>query len=192
MLNAKDAPRARVFTLMHEFIHLMLSQGGVCDPLSVRRQARTPDERIEVYCNRAAGAILVPREALLAHPLVAGDRGVTPWTDGVLQQLADQFAVSQEVVLRRLLILGRTTDDFYDRKRSEYLEHYRALAARAREREGFAPLFRVAVRDNGREYTRLVLEAFERERITPADVSDYLGVRLKHLEDIAGAVGVRG
>jgi len=195
VLNAKDAPRGRVFTLMHEFAHLMLSRGGVCDPLRVRRQARTPDERVEVYCNRVAGAILVPREALLAHSSVAASRGPREWPDGTLQQLAEQFAVSREVILRRLLILGRTTDDFYERKRDEYVAHYRRLVEQAREREGFAPLYRVLVRDNGREYTRLVLEAFDRERITPADLSDYLGVRLKHLEDIAGAVervGARG
>lgn len=195
VLNAKDAPRGRVFTLMHEFTHLLLSQGGLCDPLRVRRHARTPDERVEVFCNRTAGAILVPSDALLEHPLVAPVRSPREWGDSTLQRLADQFAVSREVMLRRLLILGRATDDFYERKREEYLAQYRAVAAQTREREGFAPLFRVVVRDNGREYTRLVLEAFDRERITPADVSDYLGVRLKHLEDIAGAVervGARG
>jgi Zn-dependent peptidase ImmA (M78 family)/DNA-binding XRE family transcriptional regulator len=195
VLNAKDAPRGRVFTLMHEFTHLMLSQGGVCDPLRVRHQARTPDERVEVYCNRTAGAILVPHDALAGHPLVVSVRGPREWADGPLQQLADQFAVSREVILRRLLILGRTTDHFYERKREEYLAQYRVLEAQARDREGFAPLFRVVVRDNGRAYTRLVLEAFDREQITPADVSDYLGIRLKHLENIAGAVeraGARG
>lgn len=195
VLNAKDAPRGRAFTLMHEFTHVMLSQGGVCDPLRVRHHARTPDERIEVYCNRVAGAILVPRDALLGEPLVAPVRGAREWADTTLQQLADQFAVSREVILRRLLILGRTTDAFYERKREAYLARYRTLAAQAREREGFAPFFRVAVRDNGREFTRLVLEALARERITPAAVSDYLGVRLKHLDDIVGAierVGVRG
>lgn len=77
-------------------------------------------------------------------------------------------------------------DRVYDRKREEYLAQYRARAAR--EREGFAPPFRVALRDNGRQYTRLILEALEREQITLADVSDYLGVRLKHLDEIAGAV----
>ncbi len=192
VLNAKDAPRGRVFTLMHEFTHLMLSQGGVCDPLRVGRHARTPDERIEIFCNRVAGAILVPRDALLGDPLVARLRGPRDWSDEVLQQLADQFAVSREVVLRRLLILGRTTENFYDRRRREYLNQYQTLAARARERGGFAPLFRIAVRDNGRQYTRLVLEALDRGRITLADVSDYLGVRLKHLDDIAGAVDRAG
>ena len=188
VLNAKDAPRGRVFTLMHELAHLMLSRGGVCDPLRIGRLARTPDERVEVFCNRVAGAVLVPRDALLDHPLVSPTRGPSEWGDGTLEQLADQFAVSREVILRRLLILGRTSDDFYERKRDEYLAQYRVLEAQAREREGFAPPFRLALRDNGRAYTRLVLDAFEQERITPADVSDYLGVRLKHLDNIAGAL----
>ncbi len=48
-------------------------------------------------------------------------------------------------------------------------------------------LFRAALRDNGREYTLLVFEALEREEITLANVSDYLGVRLKHLDKIADA-----
>src|SRR5438309_359002 len=33
VLNAKDAPRGRIFTLMHELTHLMLGQDSVCDPL---------------------------------------------------------------------------------------------------------------------------------------------------------------
>lgn len=100
--------------------------------------------------------------------------------------------MSREVILRRLLILGRTTEAFYERKRKEYLAQYAQLAAQARERareqEGHAPVFRIALRDNGRWYTRLVLDAFEGERITASDVSDYLGVRLKHLDRIADAV----
>jgi hypothetical protein len=87
--------------------------------------------------------------------------------------------------VRRLLILDRTTEAFYDRKREEYLAQYRARAVR--ERDGSPSLFRAALRDNGREYTLLVLEALEREEITLADVSDYLGVRLKHLDEIADA-----
>lgn len=192
VLNAKDHPRARVFTLMHEFAHVMLDTGGVCDPQRVARRWRTPDERTEVFCNHVAGAVLVPSDALIADPRVAGSPGRRDWPEATISALAEAFAVSREVILRRLLILGRTTEAFYERKRQGYLEQYAALAAQARERareqEGYAPVFRIALRDNGRRYTRLVLDALEGERITAADVSDYLGVRLKHLDRIADAV----
>ena len=47
VLNAKDSPRGRIFTLMHELTHLMLGQDGVCDPVRVGRHAQSPDERVE-------------------------------------------------------------------------------------------------------------------------------------------------
>ncbi len=188
VVNAKDAPRARIFTLMHEFCHLMLDQGGVCDPARVGREGRTPDEQVEVYSNRVAGALLVPADVLLADPRVAAVEGAREWEDETVGALAGEFGVSREVILRRLLILGKTTEAFYERKRVEYLAQHAERTARAREDGGFAPPSRVALRDNGRRYTGLVLEALERERITPADATDYLGVRLKHLDDIAQAL----
>jgi len=181
-----------VFTLMHEFAHVILATGGVCDPQRVGRRARTDDEHMEVFCNHVAGALLVPADALLADPHVTASPGRRTWPDAAITALADTFAVSREVILRRLLILNRTTDAFYEQKREEYLAQYARLAelarARAREQEGYAPVYRIALRDNGRRYTRLVLDAFERGRITAADVTDYLGVRLKHLDLIAGAL----
>jgi len=35
VLNAKDSQRGRVFTMMHELVHVALSRGGVCDPLRI-------------------------------------------------------------------------------------------------------------------------------------------------------------
>jgi len=188
VLNAKDRPRGRVFTLMHECVHVITSRGGVCDPLRIGRWAQNPDEQVEVFCNRVAGAILVPADALLNHPRVIRAPGPQEWDDDTIQVLAERFAVSREVILRRLLILDRTTDEFYEQKREEYLAQYRQADERARGRPVPVPFFRLALRDNGRRYTGLVLDALERERITLADVSDYLGVRLKHLDAIAGVL----
>jgi Zn-dependent peptidase ImmA (M78 family) len=191
-LNAKDSKPAQVFTLLHELVHLTLDQGGLCDPERVRSRGQTPDERVEVFCNRVAGAVLVPARALLDQAEVAAVHRPAEWEEETIRQLAARFAVSREVVLRRLLILERTTEAFYQRKRAEYLDEYNARAAAEAEEEtgGFAPFFRLVVRNNGRRYTQLVLEALKREQITAADVSDYLGVRLKHLENIAGAIAI--
>lgn len=192
VLNAKDVKPAQIFTLLHEVVHLTLDEGGLCDPERVRSRGQSPEELVEVFCNRVAGAVLVPARALLDQPEVAPVGRPVEWEEDTIQQLATRFAVSREVVLRRLLILGRTTEAFYQRKRVEYREEYEARAAAAEEEEsrGFAPYYRIVVRNNGRRYTQLVLDALKREHITPADVSDYLGVRLKHLENIAGAIAV--
>ena len=192
VLNGKDAPRARVFTLMHELGHLMLHEGGLCDPVRTAATPRSLEERIETFCNRVAGAALVPRDALLEDSRVRSVTRSTEWTDDTIRKLADRFAVSREVVLRRLLLFERTTPAFYQRKREEYQAAYFASLARERENrkpgDGGPSVSVMTVRDNGRRYTRLVLEALRRDQISYADVSDYLGVRLKHLEAIASAV----
>lgn len=189
VLNGKDRPRARVFTLMHEFGHLLIKRGGLCDPTRVGGRGRTENERIEIFCNRFAGTLLIPTDALHADPAVREIRG-PQWSDETLRTLADRFSVSREVVLLRLLSIGRTTQAFVSEKLTQYRQEYARLAAQRTEQAGFAPLHRIAVRDNGREYVRLVLRALDGNRITFADAADYLGVRLKHLNNIADDVGV--
>jgi Zn-dependent peptidase ImmA (M78 family)/transcriptional regulator with XRE-family HTH domain len=193
-LNATDHPRARAFTLMHELAHLVINVAGLCDPQRVRSRSgiiNVQDEDVEIFCNHVAGASLVPARDLLHYPLVAdvGD-ALREWSDTSIQNLATHFAVSREVILRRLLLLNRTTEEFYERKRAEYLAQYRRLAQQRRETDagGFAPHYLIVLRNNGRRYTQVVLDAYSSDRIAPGDVADYLGVRLEHLDDISGAV----
>ena len=88
VVNGSDPVTARSFTLLHELAHIVLRNGGVCD-LHHTVSPRNEIDRVEVFCSRVAGAVLVPAEA------------------------ARRFWVSCEVVLRRLLIVGKTTKDFY-------------------------------------------------------------------------------
>jgi Zn-dependent peptidase ImmA (M78 family) len=102
-----------------------------------------------------------------------------------LTMLAQRFAVSQEVILQRLLTLGRVSLDFYRRKRDE---PHKAYERKREQEEGFAQHHQVIVRDLGKQYIRVVLGAYHQEAITSSDVSDYLGTRLKHLPKIEQAV----
>ena len=52
------------------------------------------------------------------------------------------------------------------------------------EQGGFVPPHRVSMAALGRTFVRLVLEGFDRERISASDVADFLGMRLKHLEEV--------
>ena len=81
----------------------------------------------------------------------------------------------------RLLTLGLTTERYYREKRDEFLKLY--IEQRKRQK-GFAPPLEVALTSAGPTFTSLVIESFNRERITASDVSDYLQIRLKHLADV--------
>ena len=175
--NIKDAPRGRIFTLLHEVVHILLSDGGICD---LHESTEDKASRIEAFCNRVAGATLFPRAALLGSDVVQRHRkGQVQWADDELATLSREFGGSREAALVRLLTLGLTTERFYHEKRDEYLELY--AEQRKKDKGGFAPPHEVALTSAGPTFIGLVLESFNRERITASDVSDYLQVRLKHL-----------
>ena len=177
--NIKDAPRGRIFTLLHEVVHILLASGGICDLHEIGTDEAS---RVEAFCNRVAGAILFPRDALLATQTVRSHRkNQIEWTDGELASLSREFGGSREAALVRLLTLGLTTEKFYRDKRDKFLALY---AEQRKQLKGFAPPHEVALTSAGPAFTSLVIESFNRERITASDVSDYLQVRLKHLADI--------
>lgn len=186
VLNLRDSTTGRIFSLFHELAHLLLNEVGICDIGDA--SILSPEEaRVETYCNRLAADILVPEDALLNQPSVASVAGPSEWEDPPLADLARLFKVSKEVILRRLLSFGRTTEAFYERKRAEWQEKAKERARRKGGRK--LPPARHCVRENGVAFVSLVLSAYQRGDVSCADVVDYLGIRLKYIpavEQLAG------
>lgn len=183
VLNIKDAYSGRSFSLMHELAHVMLNRGGLC--ILEEGGARSEVQKVEQFCNHVAGAVLLPRNQLLQEPEIPGHR-MHEISDDVLSALARRYGASEEAVLRRLVILDRVPQTFYQRKRAEYQRRYLELREK-RANGGFAPPSTMAVTTAGKLFTRLVLQAYDDTLITSSDVSEYLGVRMKHLERIRKA-----
>ncbi len=185
VVNIKDRPRGRCFTMFHELTHLMLHDGGVCD-LDDHTERGSNELRAEVFCNLVAGCVLVPGKALLNETIIRNSPRRTEWQDTEISALADRYGVSREVILRRLLLLGRTTEGFYRVRREQYRTE--AELADKNRSKGFAPPDRLAVSSAGPLFVRLALSNYYQERITASDLADFLEVRLKHLDKIEQAV----
>lgn len=184
-LNGKDYPRGKVFTLFHELTHIALGTSGVCD----LHDMQSRDDRIEPFCNRVAAEALVPAANFLNEPLVTQNDGME-WEEWRLRELAQTYGVSNEVIVRRLLSLHKTSEEFYRRKRDEYRLAYEAAAEGA---AGFLEYFRRILRDNGRVFTGLVLNAYHADLITPTEVSRLLGgVNFQHVSRIQDALEPKG
>lgn len=184
ILNGGDAHAGRIFTLLHELTHLLLRQGGVCDMAPI--EDGTPDARVEAFCNAVAGNILVPADALLG---VLPLQGVHTWTMEELDHLARHFSVSRYVILRRLLTVGRTTPVHYRAVSAQLDQEQQQARDKPRgESAGGPPPSVMAVRNLGRPFVRLVLDAYAQDRIALATASDYLGVKIRHLRRIESLV----
>jgi Zn-dependent peptidase ImmA (M78 family) len=183
-VNRKLPPNGRTFTLLHEFVHLLLGTSSICD--IEEEVLRPPEEqRPEVYCNATAAAALVPLPALLSEGLVASSRGARDWSDDELTVLGRAFGVSKEVILRRLLTAGRATPAFYASRRAAWSRLFDVQPAKSDEEADFKRnMPQEVVSDLGRPFTRLVLESYENSRTSLSDVSRYLGLRAQQVEKV--------
>jgi len=186
-VNGKDSPVGRIFTLIHEFIHLMLGATGMSN-MRLGRRPRTHEQRVEQFCNRIAGEVLVPRHVLLSHKDVQGTSGTADWLDETISDLANYFKVSREVVVRRLVIVGRATEDFYREKRRQYASERKAAGKKT---SGPMPMPRRIIRAIGQPFARIVLDAYHREAISSSDLAELFGARLKHLRAVEDLLGGR-
>ena len=179
VVNVKDSPRGRIFSLMHEFTHILLHDSGLCD--FDEQEPRPPEmQRIELLCNRVAASALIPKGDILAQALVAEKPDQTTWSPDELRELSARYKVSQEAVLRRLLTLNKVDEGFYWQSVRRLHREYKELTSRS----GFQPPHQRAVNNAGQLFSQLVLDSYYNERITAGDLSDYLEVRLKHLPSI--------
>ena len=186
VVNSKDSPAGRSFSLIHELAHVMLRQAGVCDFEDPGDQEAA---KVEVFCNAVAAATLMPRDSFLAEGIVKS-HSATEWFDDELKELSLRYSVSREAVVRRLLELGRTTEKFYRMKRGQYAAEQRAREEREKETNagGGPSPDRAAMSNLGSSFIRLVLSSYRQDHLTLSDVSNVLGVRVKHVRRIEEAL----
>jgi Zn-dependent peptidase ImmA (M78 family) len=177
VLRRSDETSAKIFTLFHELAHLLLREGGICD-------LEESDISHEKFCNHFAGAFLVPRDKLLNHSIVKANAKTREWPESFLKDIAWDFKVSQEVILRRLWILGLTTGEYYLKKHKEWKSKYKKPFGRKDKKTEI----KICLQERGKKYTSMVFDAYERRKIDEMRVADYLGVTSDKIPKVKEAI----
>jgi Zn-dependent peptidase ImmA (M78 family)/transcriptional regulator with XRE-family HTH domain len=176
LLNSGDAPHGRVFTLLHEFAHILLTNAGH-ETSSLEGQRKPEDQRLERISNRFAAAALLPRSQFLEE--VRRYPGALQGDEDSLRKLAfRRLKVSPEAILRRLVELGRTKSGVYRMMRRGWQKRSWYSAPQG---EGGPPLEVRVIASAGRPFVSLVLDSYRRNAVSSSDVSDYLGMQLKYI-----------
>lgn len=103
-INSADSKSAQMFTMAHELAHIWIGQSAGFD----FRQLQPANNQTEVLCDKIAAEFLVPAKSIEDSWQTVKD----------ISQLGRYFKVSQIVIARRLLDLGKITKNefitFYD------------------------------------------------------------------------------
>ena len=190
VLNGRDHPRPRLFSLIHEFTHLVLQTEGLCDVIADDRP-RSDERSLEARCNAIAADVLMPVADVRARPEVTTRVGIpASWDYASLRPVAASFGVSAEAFLRRLVTLGIVPITLYRQRREEFIAAYEDEAERGRSTDG-GNWYRNTVRDLGRGYVRAVADAHRRRVIDSNTAAIYLDAKVSQIPTLAESAELR-
>jgi Zn-dependent peptidase ImmA (M78 family)/DNA-binding XRE family transcriptional regulator len=189
LINSADCFEGRIFSLLHETVHLMLANGGFIEE-GVSR-TRVPSHRpVEVFSNAVAAAVLLPAGMLRSDRDVALCMERGQWTDTHVRKIAGRYRVSRECLFRRLETLGMVSNAEYRRRRALWENEEQAGEPPSSRGEAKIPRPTLVLSWLGRKYAGLVLRSVYEGRMTLSDATEHLGLRLEHLERFEKAIPV--
>ena len=185
VVNGTEVPQARMFTLFHEYAHVLLRESALCSAVGRERG-------VERFCNRFAGSVLMPhvavsgaiaREAVSSSPI--------EWTLDEVGRVARRLKVGRPALAIRLGDLGYSTGNLYSRVSVEWDEEsWRAEQTSRPGNGGPKPEVRI-VNQWGVGFSRTVLRALERGTIGEAEACAALSAGSQHLAGVSSFLAKR-
>lgn len=177
-INSKEtSPGARVFTLIHELVHLGLAKANEESPALRENRSESAWQAVERFVEDVAGQVLMP--AAMLDTLATASSSA--WTVSAVRRLARRFKVTPRAMATRLRAAGRMSWDTYQK----WLVDWNAyLATLPPQSGGFATPVDKTLGRAGRPLVRVVLDALDSTRITAVDASRYLELRFDHFNDL--------
>lgn len=182
VINSADSYQARIFSLMHEFGHVLLNEEGICMPEygSITNKPTNKQQKIESWCNHFSASILVPRAQFLESFHELDERKAEP--KSIINYLSRQFRVSKQVIIVRILRFFPNHPE-----KQKYLKEFEMLRESLsikKDSAGFVSPVDVCLSRKGKKYVSLVLDSRKKDIINNRNTIDYLNLKLKHLSAI--------
>lgn len=178
VINSQDSPYGRIFTLVHELVHIALGE-SVIQNIGIREMDRSDLNPIEAFCNSVAAEVLVPEDELLEVvnlQLLEED----------LSKISKHFHVSREVIMRRLLTLNKISRQKYQTYRKTQEKKYKASSAKP---DGAPPYHNLILNVSGEYFARTAFTAYYEDKITISELAAvFSNCDTQHLSEIESVI----
>lgn len=192
LINSREIDHAKSFTLLHEYGHILLRKGGICDEHGAS-PANSVKKRVEGWCNRFAASFLMPEEGFVAERRRLEKISDDP--SRIVGKLAAGFKVSRYAAAVRAADLAKGGSkaayiDVLDKMAGRYSRRQKTAGGDAEKENGGPRYLDVLVSRVGKKFARLAISSHERGIITSLDLGNYLDIDLKHLGSLSKKVAV--
>lgn len=175
VVNTKDSIEARLFSLMHEFAHVLLGETVIDIPeLSI-----TVTDRTEKWCDEFASSFLLPKET--ARKIFEAERkNIT----GALKTLSRKYKVSKAMLLLKMFKLNYLSKTKYKEVLDRYKPKEIQIKKKVERKGGGIPSDKRCITEVGNKFISLVANNFDKHFITYTDALNYLSIKSKSFDKV--------
>jgi len=165
VLNSKENPESRIFTLFHEYAHLLLYE----DESNTDNASK--DDEIETWCNNFASYFLLTDD-IIKECYNKFDGSVYDKA----HKISSQYKLSRSMIFYRFYKLGYTDEDTFKK--------YIADSKNIDDRGGGGNYITKIKSNYGYKFINLVFENYRENEITLSDVLTYLDIKLESMHKL--------
>jgi Zn-dependent peptidase ImmA (M78 family) len=164
---------ARIFTLAHEYCHLLLRKPG--------KSNENPTHPVEAFCNKFAAAFLIPTSAIRTL-LPQWPNQPVAWKREQIDNWAARLKVSRIALALRLEQLGLAPEGFHVKFKVRGSSH------KPQRSSTFADPIITHLSDIGGNYTKKIIGALDRKVIDETHAADALGLSVENFDKARAAI----
>jgi Zn-dependent peptidase ImmA (M78 family) len=181
--TSKEHISARIFTLLHEYAHILLqeSKSALCYPGDRPVLSKTKETEMERWCDNFAGCFLMPRDPFLSNFSSQLNYEHIRW-------LSNKYRVSKLAVLTRLFVLDEIKWPEYEAQRD--IINQKEFKTEETQGGGRKEPVKTAIRERGGKFCSIVLESNNKNIITTSDALEYLDLKLSNFNDLKKELSV--
>ncbi|MEX0773810.1 MAG: XRE family transcriptional regulator [Balneolales bacterium] len=168
--NSNDSVNGRIFTLFHEAGHILLGESVLHKQFLWQER-----DQHEFWCNRFSAAFLLPRDALLSHPILREKGEQAEWMIREVKTLSRLYKVSAAVMIRRLQTLNRINTSSYNTIQEE-IDRYQPP-----ESSGGGNFYNTQLARLGTFLPTLAFEGYYSGEISTRDLAVIMGTKVGNL-----------
>ncbi len=177
VINSKDSIEARIFSLMHEFGHVLLGETVIDIP----EASLTVRDNIERWCNAFSSSFLLPTEK--AKELFEERRATLVDTE-TLNTLSKRYKVSKAALLVKMSNLNYISRQEFENVVKRYIPKETKKKIEREKKGIIVASDKKCLSEMGNKFISLVANNFDKNLITYTDALSYLSIKSKNFEKV--------
>lgn len=172
IVNSSDEIKSRIFTLIHEFAHILLGETSIDIP-----DFETQND-IEKWCNSFAASFLMPKDILVK---IYNENRDNIKSGKILNKISNKYNISKSMFVYNLSKNNYISKQDY--------QNFRDAISTIKEKKppssgGGVSQDKKCISTLGKKFVSLVADNIEKEQITTNDALSYLSIKSKNLDKV--------